>query len=186
MEPMTDTPPGPPTLPSVLAVLDRAATFEEPNEEIVGLTVLHHGLQCAWHLRRSDPDDLELQVAGLLHDVGHLLVPGDEAGHGHVGAELVRPVFGDRVAGAIEGHVPAKRYLVTVDDDYRRLLSEGSVRTLAAQGGTMAPGEVDRFRRSEHFDAALRLRRADEAAKDPRATPAPLADWMPVLEALSR
>lgn len=174
------------TLPSVLAVLDRSASFEEPNEGIVGLTVLHHGLQCAWHLHRWDPTDVELQVAGLLHDLGHLLTAGDDRAHGRLGADFVRPVFGARVAAAIEGHVPAKRYLVTVDDSYRRLLSVGSVRTLAAQGGVMDAGEVRRFRRTEHFDAAVRLRRADEVSKDPRSEPPPLADWIPALEALAR
>jgi len=186
IEPMTDSRPDPAALASVVAVLDRAASFEEPNEDIAGLTVLHHGLQCAWLLRGSDPDDVELQVAGLLHDIGHLLAPGDESGHGRVGAAFVRPVFGERVAAAVEGHVPAKRYLVTVDATYRGLLSEGSIRTLETQGGGMDPEEVRRFRQGPHFEAAIRLRRADEAAKDPLSTPPPLADWLPVLEALAR
>ena len=185
MEPMTDTPPGPPTLRSVLAVLDRAATFEEPNEEIVGLTVLHHGLQCAWHLRRSDPDDLELQVAGLLHDVGHVLRPGADDVHGAVGAEAVRPVLGDRVADLIDGHVPAKRYLVTVDDAYRAELSEGSLRTLAVQGEAMSDAEMAAFAGAAHFDAVVRLRRADEAAKDPAAVVPPLEHWLPTLSLLA-
>ena len=38
---------------------------------------LDHGLQCAALLERSNPDDLELQVAGLIHDLAH---PWDEAG----------------------------------------------------------------------------------------------------------
>ena len=32
---------------------------------------LDHGLQCAALLEVSDPDDLELQVAGLIHDLAH-------------------------------------------------------------------------------------------------------------------
>jgi predicted HD phosphohydrolase len=182
MAPMNPDQADRPTVDSVLAVLQRAASFEEPNEEIPGLTVLHHGLQCASLLARSDPDDVELQVAGLLHDVGHLLAPGQEAIHGRVAADFVLPVFGDRIAALIEGHVPAKRYLVTTDDGYRALLSEGSLRTLRMQGGSMSADEADRFRSMPHADGAIRLRWADEAAKDPRAEPLPLDAWLPALE----
>ncbi len=174
------------TLSDVLGLLDVAGSTEEPNEEIIGLSILNHGLQCADHLRRSYPDDTELQVAGLLHDVGHVLVPGDEPRHGSVGADFVRPVLGDRVAAIIEAHVPAKRYLVATDADYRGILSEGSVRTLVAQGGSMDAEEIAKFERTPHFTSALRLRRADESAKDPGAVPPPLTDWVPRLQTLAR
>lgn len=183
---MTQVPVDPTTLAGVVAVLRQAGSFEEPNEEIAGLSILHHGLQCAAHLRDSDPDDPELQVAGLLHDVGHVLMPGCEDIHGTVGAAFVRPVFGDRVAVLVESHVPAKRFLVTVDQSYRARLSEGSTRTLVAQGEAMTADELARFRSSPSFDAAVGLRRADEAAKDPRAEVPGLDDWLPTLETVAR
>jgi predicted HD phosphohydrolase len=176
----------PPSLDALVALLTIAGTREEPNEEIPGLTVLHHGLQCASLLAASDPDDTELQLAGLLHDVGHILAPGREAEHGRVAADFVGPVLGERVAAIIEGHVPAKRYLVTVDNAYSSLLSEGSVRTLEAQGGSMDRTEVARFRASPHADGAVRLRRADEAAKDPTAEVPPLEAWLPSLKLAAR
>ena len=182
---MSTTGPEPADLAGVVAVLREADAQEEPNEEIVGLSILHHGLQCAARLRRSDPDDPELQVAGLLHDLGHVLRPGCEDIHGAVGARFVRPVFGARVAAIIEGHVAAKRYLVTVDPSYRARLSEGSLRTLTLQGETMTPAEVDRFRSSAHSAAAVRLRRADEDSKDPGATVPPLESWMDALARLA-
>ena len=37
-----------------------------------GLPILDHCLQCAELLKASHPDDLELQVAGLVHDLGWL------------------------------------------------------------------------------------------------------------------
>jgi predicted HD phosphohydrolase len=175
-----------PTLSDVLALLDQAGSTEEPNEEIVGLTILNHGLQCGDRLRHSYPDDAELQVAGLLHDVGHVLAPGDESHHGTVAAEFIRPLFGDRVATIIEDHVPAKRYLVATDASYRGLLSEGSLRTLTTQGGSMEPGQVAEFEHRPHFAAAVRLRRADEAAKDPHGDPPPLASWVAMLETLAQ
>jgi predicted HD phosphohydrolase len=167
---------------TVVALLQSAGSTEEPNEEIPGLTILHHGLQCAAHLLSSHPDDLELHVAGLLHDVGHVLAPGCEDVHGQVGATYLRPVFGDRVAGLIEDHVPAKRYLVSADGEYGSLLSEGSIRTLSLQGGAMSAGEAAAFRSSPHFDAAVQLRRADEAAKDPAANVPALDTWIATLE----
>jgi predicted HD phosphohydrolase len=172
-------------LARVVAVLRQAGSVEEPNEEIAGLSILDHGLQCAAALRRSDPDDLELQVAGLLHDLGHVLEPGCEDVHGVIGADFARPVFGDRVAGLIEGHVPAKRYLVTVDESYRGQLSAGSLRTLVLQGEAMTPEELSEFRSSADSDGALSLRRADEAAKVPGARVRPLEAWTATLELLA-
>ncbi len=172
-------------LESLVAVLSRAGSTEEPNEEVVGLTILHHGLQCAEVLAASRPDDLELQVAGLLHDIGHVLVPGAENEHGAIGAAAVRPVLGGRVATLIEDHVAAKRYLVAVDATYRNVLSAGSRRTLVLQGEAMAPSEVDAFAQGVHFEDTVRLRRADESAKDPTASVPPLDHWLPVIDRLA-
>ena len=174
-----------PTVATVVDRLQRSADMEEPNEDTPGLTILNHGLQCAAHLRRSHPADAELQVAGLLHDVGHLLAPGCEDIHGLVGAGYVRPVFGERVAALIEYHVPAKRYLVATDGAYRALLSRGSVRTLAMQHGPMTSGEAAAFAASPHFEAAVCLRRADESAKDPVAEVASLDSWLSALLAVA-
>jgi predicted HD phosphohydrolase len=174
-----------PELERVVALLRAAGAREEPNESVAGLTILHHSLQCAARLRDERPDDPGLQVAGLLHDLGHLVAPGRDDAHGEVGAALARPVFGDRVADLVAAHVPAKRYLVTVDTAYRGRLSEGSLRTLAHQGGTMSAGEVADFRRAAVADDAVVLRRADEAAKDPAAAVPGLDTWLPILVRLA-
>jgi predicted HD phosphohydrolase len=174
-------PVGSPGLAAVVGLLRRSGAAEEPNEDLPGLTILHHGLQCAARLRRTDPDDLELQVAGLLHDVGHLFAGGGEEHHGAVGAALVRPVFGDRIAALIAAHVPAKRYLVSADRTYWDRLSAGSRRTLSVQGEAMTPEESAAFVVLPYADAAVRLRRADEAAKDPGAEVPGLDAWLPTL-----
>jgi predicted HD phosphohydrolase len=134
-----------------------------PSPDDARLTDLDHGLQCAAELAALRPEDEELAVAGLVHDVGHRL--GPDAEHGRLGAELVRPVLGDRVADLVEAHVPAKRYLVATDPAYGSALSADSRRTLALQGGPMTAAEVEQFRRLPVLEEALALRRADEAAK---------------------
>jgi predicted HD phosphohydrolase len=175
-----------PSLEAVVALLNRSGAAEEPNEDIAGLTILLHGLQCAAILRRLHPQDPELQLAGLLHDVGHLLAPGREDLHGRAAADYLRPVLGERVAALIDGHVPAKRYLVTEDPAYRSGLSEGSRRTLEIQGGPMSPDEVAAFRSSLYLDEILELRRADDMAKDPAGVVPTLNTWLPVLERAAR
>ncbi|MEV7726361.1 hypothetical protein AB0P15_16645 [Streptomyces sp. NPDC087917] len=54
-----------------------------------------HGLRTAALLRRSHPFDKELQVAGLLHDLGPLRAAGGPAGHP---GEVLGALLGDRVA----------------------------------------------------------------------------------------
>jgi predicted HD phosphohydrolase len=146
------------------------------------LDALDHGLQCGHQLALRRPKDLELQVAGLLHDIGYDLVPGDDAGHGAHAAMSIRGLLGDRVAALVELHVPAKRYLVTVDPHYADLLSGTSVESLQRQGGRLSPNELIRFEDTPHFADALVLRMADEAAKVPGADVPPLDAWRTSLE----
>ena len=175
-----------PSVEEVVALLNRSGATEEPNEEISGLTILLHGLQCAAILGRSDPHDPELQLAGLLHDVGHLLAPGREDLHGRAAADYLRPLFGERLAALIDGHVPAKRYLVTEDPAYGAGLSVGSRRTLEIQGGPMTREEAAAFRSSPYLEEILELRRADDMAKDPATVVPALDTWLPVLERAAR
>lgn len=152
----------------LLAALALGVDEPEPSEIAEGadpVSELAHALQCAAVLAASHPDDLELQVAGLVHDLGHALVPGDVQGHGTNGRAFVEPLLGARVGALVELHVPAKRWLVTVDPTYRAGLSAGSIRTLARQGEGLSPDERARFEADPHHADAVVLRRADEAAK---------------------
>jgi predicted HD phosphohydrolase len=151
-------------------------------ERILGLLKAdraEHGLQCAALLKQHFPDDAELQLAGLFHDIGHTLA--DECAHGTVGASLVRPVFGDRVADLIELHVPAKRFLVTRFPGYEELLSPESVVTLRAQGSAMSDAEMEDFERHPLAIEAMYLRLADDRAKVPGLTVDPISAWLPVI-----
>lgn len=153
-----------------------------PGERV---DLLAHALQCGHVLAGRYPDDVELQVAGLVHDIGHQLVPGDDMGHGLSGGDAVRGLLGDRVASLVELHVPAKRFLVTVDPSYSDALSPTSVHTLGNQGGPMTDDEVAEFRARPDAEPAVALRRADEAAKVPGGVVPGLDHWRPLLELLA-
>ncbi len=155
------------------------------SDETDAFAELDHGLQCAALLATAEPTDVELQVAGLIHDLAH---PWDEAGmprHAVMGAAAVRGLLGARMAALIEGHVPAKRYLVTVDPAYRALLSSGSIETLAAQGGDLTPAHAAAFEANPDWRATVALRRADDAAKVVGAQVPDLDHWLPAIAAIA-
>ena len=75
----------------------------------------------------------------------------------------------------------AKRYLVATDPAYRAQLSPRSIETLALQGGALDGDDLATLAAHPDLDAILTLRRADERAKDPHATPAGLESWRALL-----
>jgi predicted HD phosphohydrolase len=156
---------------------------ERPSDEGPGITELDHGLQCAAELRATAPGDVELHIAGLVHDIGHGRAHIRD--HAWAGADAVRGLLGDRVAELVGLHINAKRYLVTTDTAYRAILSPASIRTLALQGGDMSPEETARFEAWPSWRDALRLRRADEAAKSPGRDVPGLGAWLPALRAVA-
>ncbi|AWW36425.1 HD domain-containing protein [Streptomyces cadmiisoli] len=139
-----------------------------------------HALQTAALLRRSRPADKELQIAGLVHDIGHALRPGDGAGHADHAADAVRALLGERVARLVRLHVAAKRYLAAVSPD--RALSPQSALTMARQGGAMSRAEAAAFERDPLADDAVTLRQADDAGKVVGLDAGVLEDWRTVLE----
>jgi predicted HD phosphohydrolase len=143
--------------------------------------VLAHGLQCGQILAETHPDDPLLAIAGLVHDIADITHPGEHRRHEELGATLVGPLLGTRVAHLVRMHVAAKRYLIATDEEYRSRLSERSVATLVMQGDTLTPGEVHELERDPELAAILALRRADEQAKDPRAEVPGLETWRPRL-----
>ena len=139
-----------------------------------GVSQTEHALQSAVHVDQQNCSDA-LVCAALLHDVGHLLHEDDiyhaeqgiDAIHQDVGANFLEEFFGPDVSEPVRMHVDAKRYLCAVEPGYFDLLSEASVLSLKLQGGVMNEAEVKAFEESPHLEAALLLRRADEAAKVP-------------------
>lgn len=140
---------------------------------------LEHALQAAFFAEKDGCSD-GLIVASFLHDIGHLLhdLPEDAPEHGiddlheSLGGRWLAQRFGDEIVQPVALHVAAKRYLCAVDEAYIKQLSAPSRLSLNLQGGPMASAEVEAFEQLEHWEAAVRLRRYDDAAKVPQlATP---------------
>jgi len=133
-----------------------------------------------------------LVAAALLHDLGHFhgettghdLMRGTDNRHSHTGADWLAQWFGPAVTEPVRLHVDAKRYLCAVEPGYLALLSPASVHTLAVQGGPMTPAEAERFAAHPSAADAVRLRRWDEAAKDPQAPTPGFGHFRPLLAAL--
>jgi predicted HD phosphohydrolase len=169
---------------SLIEVFSRAlprSCEQEPVHHV------EHGLQCAELLAQWFPDDLELSVAGLFHDLAHCLphAEGHDLEHGRIAAELLSPIFPTRVCKLVELHVPAKRFLCTFDDAYGAGLSPISVRTMGLQGGEMPQWEADFYQDIAEWSDALHLRRADDLAKTPGTPTRSLDDWLPLLHTLN-
>ena len=140
------------------------------------ITLEQHSLQSAALAEREGAPPA-LVAAALLHDLGHLLSKEGRTGEGqarddrheHIAAGYLTRLFGPGVAEPISLHVEAKRYLCAAEPGYGLALSPASVRSLELQGGVFDAGDAAKFRARPYADAAIRLRRWDDLAKDPKA-----------------
>jgi putative nucleotidyltransferase with HDIG domain len=121
-------------------------------------------------------------MAALLHDIGHLVDDTEQMvelydshkkslgvkDHEKIGANLLRSYNVDEyVCDLVENHANAKRYLVTINNEYRQNLSNASKKTLEYQGGIMSNDELAKFVNSPNFKDYIDLRKIDEMAKEP-------------------
>jgi predicted HD phosphohydrolase len=130
----------------------------------------------------------------LLHDYGHLLHDlgediaerGLDAGHEALGANHLAQFFIPEIVEPIRLHVAAKRYLCWRQPNYFRGLSAASQRSLQLQGGVMTEAEASAFIRHRYGDAAVWLRRYDDAAKRKDFATPKLETYRTMLEAFVR
>lgn len=147
-----------------------------------------HALQAAALANASG--DVDLVLAALLHDIGHLCFPDaeqmDNVGtleHELLGAGYLTALgFSRRVASLVAGHVDAKRFLVATSQAYSDKLSDASRQTMGFQGGAMSPLEVEEFKLDPRHHDLLRLRAWDEAAKVPGKNVPRFEHYLPVIE----
>jgi hypothetical protein len=124
-----------------------------------------HALQTAALLRRSRPADKELQVAGLVHVVGHLLRPGSPAGRADLAADTVGPLLGERVSSLV------RRHLHREDRPYGP--------------PPYGPPPVGPVQDAGITEDALLLRQADESARTVGLDAGVLEDWRTLLDLVS-
>ncbi|TQJ91557.1 inositol oxygenase family protein [Streptomyces sp. SLBN-31] len=91
-----------------------------------------HALRTAALLRRSRPADKELQLAGLVHDIGRLLCPGDESRGAEHAAAAVRSLLGERVYRLVRRDGRARE-----DDLTRLILADEESRTAGFDAGVL-------------------------------------------------
>ncbi len=184
----------------------------EGTREYLGepVTQAEHMLQAA-ALAEAAGAGQELTAAALLHDVGHFTGPvsghelaypggrppgaprapladgmdGRDNRHGEAGAAWLARWFGPGVTEPVRLHVAAKRYLCAVEPGYLAALSPASAYTLRIQGGPMSRAETAVFEGNPWCTAALRVRRWDDAAKDPAATVPAFGYYRPLLRQLA-
>jgi len=179
----------PTTVAALLELYERRG--DEPYGEAVCQRA--HALQCA-ALASEDGADDALVAAALLHDVGHLLAQPrlaswrddvDDDRHEALGARALGALFGSTVTAPVALHVTAKRWRCATDPGYLSGLSATSRATLVAQGGPLGPAAATRFEAHRAFEAAVRLRTWDDAAKDPRRPGGSLLAHRGLLEGLA-
>ncbi|MFA4914556.1 MAG: HD domain-containing protein [Burkholderiaceae bacterium] len=157
-----------------------------------GLSLINqqqHALQAATLAERNG-ESAAFITAALLHDVGHMVhdlgddpaANGVDDAHETLAAQWLERHFGADVVEPVRLHVSAKRYLCAVDPGYVKYLSSDSVRSLALQGGAMSPAETAAFESRPYWREAVRLRRLDDAAKDPGAVTPPAEYFRTYLE----
>jgi len=145
------------------------------DEDYIGepVSILEHSWQ-AYDAAKRDDAPSKVQVASLLHDVGHML--GMEAGYpigmDGCGIENHEKIGGDFLLSLgchpyttwlVSNHVNAKRFLVWKDPSYQ--LSDASRTTLQHQGGPMTDHEAKSFMAVDGYEQSLKMRSYDEAAK---------------------
>lgn len=137
------------------------------------VTQLEHALQAALLARNSQATPQQV-TAALLHDIGHFVMDehdehsdflAEDWCHEDVGAQILQEFFNEAVTEPVRLHVPAKRYLCTVDAGYFDGLSRASQRSFELQGGRMSATEVAEFQSNPHHKSAVLLRRWDDGAK---------------------
>lgn len=149
------------------------------------VTQLDHGLQAAY-MAKSRGSSESVQVAALLHDIGHLFLAEhdgregflvEDLQHERVAEPFLAKWFGDQIARPVALHVPAKRYIVRNDSNYADGLSESSQRSLVVQGGPMSDAEAAEFEADPWHSDAVAIRYSDDLGKTRGAEVPGLEAW---------
>jgi phosphonate degradation associated HDIG domain protein len=179
------------TTADIVELLETRATQQYGSEAV---SQLEHALQCA-HLAEQAGEEDTTVVAAMLHDLGHLMVAKRTAAndenqerdylHQHIAIPFLRGLLPGSVLDPIRLHVDAKRYLCATEPSYWASLSPASKRSLELQGGAYTQAQCKDFIAQPFADVAVRLRRYDDLAKEPRAVTPGLAHFTAKLQSIA-
>jgi 2-amino-1-hydroxyethylphosphonate dioxygenase (glycine-forming) len=161
------------------------------NEDYFGenISQYEHAAQCLM-MAISEEETQEMQVAALLHDIGHLLdhaetdamdVYGRKDHEEAAEAWLSERGFSERIQKVVKNHVKAKRYLCFKYKEYHDALSEASKQTMRFQGGIMSQDEALEFENDTNFIESIKLREWDDKAKIPNIDLPELDDCLEIV-----
>jgi 2-amino-1-hydroxyethylphosphonate dioxygenase (glycine-forming) len=131
---------------------------------------VEHMTQAAM-LAEHDNQPIEVVLAALFHDIGHLIEQDNRDYLGAINHEdiaynyLKKIGIPEPIPTLVKGHVVAKRYLVTTDKKYYNRLSESSKQTLIQQGGLLTEQECRVFNMHPLSYYMLKIRHYDDKAK---------------------
>ncbi|MBX6742716.1 MAG: HD domain-containing protein [Acetobacteraceae bacterium] len=174
--------------PRLARIADLLEHRAEGRYGLHDVTQKQHALQAAL-LAEQAGEAPALIAAALLHDIGHLVhdlgenpaAEGVDDRHEEIGHAFLAGLFEPEVTEPVRLHVAAKRYLCAAEPGYFEKLAPDSVLSLSLQGGPMSEAELAAFRALPHAEAAVRLRRYDEAAKVKDLPTPPVAHFLPYL-----
>ncbi len=173
----------------LLAVISLGHRRRDAPEGTRGsVDTLTHALQTAHEAYLVRPADEELQVAGLVHDLGFLISPPGAVTPRDAplrGAASIIDLLGPRVARIVALQAEAFRYLATQDTEFSNSLHPDALDQLRIIGGPMTAAEVSRFERTTGFADAIVLAAVDDLAREPTRTVPSLISWKPVLETVA-
>jgi phosphonate degradation associated HDIG domain protein len=179
------------TTTDIIEIFQTRASAQYGGEAV---SQFEHAMQCA-HLAEKAGEEDTTVVTAMLHDLGHLLVDkrvsaNDETQerddlHQHIAIPFLRGLLPDAVIEPIRMHVDAKRYLCSTEPSYWASLSPASKRSLELQGGVYTQDQCKDFIAQPFADVAVRLRRYDDLAKEPRAVTPGLAHFTAKLKSIA-
>ncbi len=156
-------------VPFLLSIFATRGPESYLGESVSMAEHMEQSAACATEDHASD----ELVIAALLHDIGHFisdfpldaLEKGADNFHEDAGALILEQFYPAAISEPVKLHVAAKRYLCTVQPDYRDKLSAASINSYNLQGGKMNAQEVQAFEANPHHQAAIKLRHYDDDGK---------------------
>ena len=151
------------------------------------VTQIEHMVQAAM-LAEENNESVEVILAALFHDIGHLVAFNEETmgeygimRHEILGANFLRNLgLPEIIPELVESHVGAKRYL-SRDNNYYNKLSSASKETLKYQGGPFTDQEAFKYEQNPNYNKYLNLRLYDDKAKEENVDIKPLSYYKNML-----